>query len=122
MGLLKKVIIYRSPLRYPPVFKTENLLACYVRYFSGPLLLRSLSIFYINCLFVFFISHLTGPVKTTEAPKQQAKLLFQESLEGSVLVQLSAESGVTLQWRRTPQETLALLREIGNNYTGAKAT
>ena len=61
---------------------------------------------------MFLISHPVVPVKTTAAPKQTTQLFFQESFEGSILVELSTEGGVTLRWRRTPQENLELLREI----------
>jgi len=68
--------------------------------------------YHTNYLFVFLISHSIVPVKTTAAPKETTRLFFQESFEGSVLVELSAEGGVTLRWRRTPQENLALLKEM----------
>ncbi|KAL9953442.1 hypothetical protein ACROYT_G040863 [Oculina patagonica] len=51
-------------------------------------------------------------VKTTSSHEQETRLLFQESLEGSLLVERSVQGGVTLQWKRTPQESLALLKKI----------
>jgi len=52
-------------------------------------------------------------VKATPAHEEETKLLFQESLEGSLLVERSVTGGVTLQWRRTPQDILAVLKTIG---------
>ena len=69
---------------------------------------------------MFLISHPVVPVKTTATPKQTTQLFFQESFEGSVLVELSTEGGVTLRWRRTSQENLALLREMSK--TGSDIT
>ena len=66
---------------------------------------------------MFLISHPVVPVKTTAAPKQTTQLFFQESFEGSVLVELSTEGGVTLRWRRTSQENLALLREMSKTQS-----
>ena len=54
----------------------------------------------------------TAPVKASAAHEEETKLLFQESLEGSLLVERSVTGGVTLQWRRAPQDILVLLRKI----------
>ena len=66
---------------------------------------------------MFLLSHLTGPFNTTPASKPHTELLYQESLEGSLLVQLSGEGGVTLKWRRSTQQHLALLREMSRKGT-----
>ena len=71
------------------------------------------------CLYV-----LTGPVqKIGSASKQPRKLLQEEeSLEGSIVVERSADGGVTLKWRRTSRNILPLLRDISKrklNNTGA---
>ena len=65
----------------------------------------------------------TAPVKASAAHKEETKLLFQESLEGSLLVKRSVTGGVTLQWSRALQDILVLLRkisergsEIGESY------
>ena len=44
--------------------------------------------------------------------EEETELLFQESLEGSLLVGRSVTGGVTLQWRSAPREILSLLRKI----------
>lgn len=54
----------------------------------------------------------TATVKTSAAHEEETKLLFQESLEGSLLVERSVIGGVTLQWRRAPQHIIVLLRKI----------
>ena len=61
---------------------------------------------------LFFAALLTAPVKTTASHEQEIRLLFQESLEGSLLVERSVEGGVSLKWSRTSRESLALLRKI----------
>ena len=53
-----------------------------------------------------------APVKANAAHEEETKLLFQESLEGSLLVERSVAGGVILQWRRAPQDILVLLRKI----------
>jgi len=45
---------------------------------------------------------------------RQAQLLYQESFEGSVLVELSTEGEVTFRGRRSVEEFLATCREISN--------
>lgn len=84
--------------------------------YNGPFdshLSKSLCPYQNKNLFVFVI-YLTGSSKPPNALKQQTKLLFQESFEGSVSVELSPDGGVTLLWRRTSQEGLAVLRAISN--------
>ena len=54
----------------------------------------------------------TAPVKASAAHEGETKLLFQDSLEGSLLVKRSLTGGVTLQWSRAPQDILVLLRKI----------
>lgn len=54
----------------------------------------------------------TATVKTRAAHEEETKLLFQEAMEGSLLVERSVAGGVTLQWRRAPQDILVLLRKI----------
>ena len=76
---------------------------------------------YTKHQFVFVLSNITVPVKTTSAPKQHTKLLYQESLEGSLLVEQSIDEGVTLQWTQTSKESLVLLKKITKkeaNITG----
>lgn len=53
-------------------------------------------------------------MKSVSGNEEKTSLLFQESFEGSVLVQLSSKGLLTLKWRRTSQESFSLLREIGN--------
>lgn len=53
-------------------------------------------------------------VKSVSVDEEKKRLLFQESFEGSVLVELSSKGLLTLQWRRTSQESFSSLREIGN--------
>lgn len=53
-------------------------------------------------------------MKSVSGNEQKTRLLFQESFEGSVLVELSSKGLLTLKWRRTSQESFSLLREIGN--------
>lgn len=62
----------------------------------------------------------TDSVNASAAHEEETKLLFQESLEGSLLVERSVTGGVTLQWQRAPQHILALLRKI--NETGSEIT
>ena len=54
----------------------------------------------------------TAPVKASAAHEEETKLLFQESLEGSLLVERAVPGGVNLQWRRAPQDILVLLRKL----------
>ena len=53
-------------------------------------------------------------MKSVSGNEEKTRLLFQESFEGSVLVELSSKGLLTLKWRRTSQESFSLLREIGN--------
>ena len=53
-------------------------------------------------------------MKSVSGNEEKTSLLFQESFEGSVLVELSSKGLLTLKWRRTSQESFSLLREIGN--------
>ena len=53
-------------------------------------------------------------MKSVSGNEEKTRLLFQESFEGSVLVELSYKGLLTLKWRRTSQESFSLLREIGN--------
>lgn len=53
-------------------------------------------------------------MKSVSGSEEKTRLLFQESFEGSVLVELSSKGLLTLKWRRTSQESFSLLREIGN--------
>ena len=53
-------------------------------------------------------------MKSVSDNEEKTRLLFQESFEGSVLVELSSKGLLTLKWRRTSQESFSLLREIGN--------
>ena len=67
---------------------------------------------------------LTGPVqKIGSATKQPRKQLQEEeSLEGSITVERSADGGVTLKWSCTSRNILSLLRDISKrqlNTTGA---
>lgn len=68
--------------------------------------------FQITGCFFFFLIYPTAPSKITAAHEQKTKILFQESLEGSLLVERSAEGGVTLKWSRASRESLDLLRKI----------
>lgn len=53
-------------------------------------------------------------MKSVSSNEEKTSLLFQESFEGSLLVELSFKGLLTLKWRRTSQESFSLLREIGN--------
>ena len=53
-------------------------------------------------------------MKSVSGNEEKTSLLFQESFEGSLLVELSSKGLLTLKWRRTSQESFSLLREIGN--------
>lgn len=53
-------------------------------------------------------------MKSVSGNEEKTSLLFQESFEGSLLVELSSKGLLTLEWRRTSQESFSLLREIGN--------
>ena len=53
-------------------------------------------------------------MKSVSGNEEKTRLLFQESFEGSVLVELSSKGLLTLKWRRTSQESFSLLRERGN--------
>ena len=53
-------------------------------------------------------------MKSVSGNEEKTSLLFQESFEGSLLVELSFKGLLTLKWRRTSQESFSLLREIGN--------
>ena len=53
-------------------------------------------------------------MKGVSGNEEKTSLLFQESFEGSLLVELSSKGLLTLKWRRTSQESFSLLREIGN--------
>ena len=53
-------------------------------------------------------------MKSVSGNEEKTRLLFQETFEGSVLVELSSKGLLTLKWRRTSQESFSLLREIGN--------
>ncbi|XP_068730518.1 uncharacterized protein [Montipora capricornis] len=67
-----------------------------------------------KCFAVPWPANQLAPTKSVAASKEETELLYHESLEGSVLVELSAEGEVTLRWRRISQQSRELLREMSN--------
>ena len=67
---------------------------------------------FIVCNSVFF--RLEASVESRVVSSRQTQLLYQESFEGSVLVELSTEGEVTFRGRQSVEEFLTTCREISN--------
>ena len=62
----------------------------------------------------FCLFRLEASVESRVVSSRQTQLLYQESFEGSVLVELSTEGEVTFRGRQSVEEFLTTCREISN--------